>query len=81
VHGRHVIVRAGWLALQRRTAAAVLPVLAHLDGRRAIVTIHPPLPAAGPGPMHDPTTWHRTLERLLVDYAGRFPDQCWSLAL
>ena len=81
VHGRKVVVRAGWLALHRRTGAPVLPVLAHLEGRRSIVTIHPPLPTPGPDLMNDPTAFREGLERLLVDYAGRFPDQCWSLAL
>jgi len=81
VHGREVVVRSGWLTLLRRTGAAVLPVLAHLDGRRAIVTIHPPLPEPGPDGILDLTAYREALERLLVDYAGRFPDQCWSLAL
>ena len=77
IRGKDLVVRSGWLALQRRTGAAVLPVLAHLDGRRVIVMIHPPLPRPG----LDPTACRETLERLLSDYAERFPEQCWSLAL
>lgn len=75
IHGRDVVVKSGWLALHRRTGATVLPVLAHLDGRGVSVTIHPPLP------MNDLDECRDGLERLLVDYAGRFPEQCWSLAV
>jgi len=81
VHGRDVIVRSGWLALRRKTGAAVLPVLAHLEGRTGIVTIHPPLPKPEPDPVSDGAACRDALERLLVDYARRFPEQCWSLAL
>jgi lauroyl/myristoyl acyltransferase len=75
IHGRDVVVKSGWLALHRTTGAAVLPVLAHLHSRGVDVTIHPPLP------MSDPDARRDALERLLVDYAGRFPEQCWSLAV
>ena len=75
IHGRDVVVKSGWLALHRTTGATVLPVLAHLHGRSVAVTIHPPLP------MSDPEACRATLEHLLVEYAGRFPEQCWSLAV
>ncbi len=75
VHGRDVVVKSGWLALQRTTGATVLPVLAHQGERGVTVTIHPPLP------MSDPDAYRVILERLLTDYAGRFPEQCWSLAV
>ena len=43
IHGRDLVVKSGWLALHRTTGAAVLPVLAHQEGRGVAVTIHPPL--------------------------------------
>jgi hypothetical protein len=74
--GKELVVRSGWLALQRATGARVLPVLAHLDGRRVVVTIHPPLP----GPWSDAAACRAALERLLAGHAARVPAQCWSLA-
>jgi lauroyl/myristoyl acyltransferase len=80
IHGRDVVVKPGWLALRRETGATVLPVLAHLDGRTGVVTIHPPLPPPGPDLASDSAACRESLERLLVGYARHFPEQCWSVA-
>ena len=76
--GGSVVIRSGWLTLRRHTGAATLPVLSHADGRRWVITIHPPLPAWD----RDSDGCRAVLTRLLEDYARRFPEQCrtvvWS---
>lgn len=76
--GGSVVIRSGWLTLRRHTGAATLPVLSRADGRRWIITIHPPLPAWD----RDSDGCRAVLTRLLEDYARRFPEQCrtvvWS---
>lgn len=79
VHGTAVVVQKGWLALRRATGAAVLPVLAHLEGDIVVVSVHPPLPKLELDPAADADACRGVLERLLREYARRFPDQCWSL--
>ena len=90
-HGREVFrlqlsvgelpIRAGWLTLHRLTGAPVLPVLRHLEGRRQIVTIHPPLPPMTPDSRDGLEDCRDRLTRLVDDYVRRFPEQCTHFAL
>lgn len=79
VPGGPVIIGAGWLALRRATGAPVLPVLSHMEGRRQVVTIHPPLPALDPDPIVDVEACRQALGRLLNEHVRRVPEQCYSL--
>jgi len=74
-------IRRGWLTLHQLTGAPVLPVFHHLDGRRHVMTIHPPLPATEPDSPRRFEVWRDTLARLVEDYVNRFPEQCPHLAL
>jgi len=78
--GGPAFIRSGWLTLRRQTGAPVLPVFTHLEGRAQIVRVHPPLPSGEPDPARDLEACRDVLERLLVDYLRRFPEQCYSLA-
>jgi lauroyl/myristoyl acyltransferase len=78
--GGPLLIRSGWLALRRHTGATVLPVLTHLEGRRQVITVHPPLPPRDPDPQRDLEACRAVLSRLLLEYLRRFPEQCWSLA-
>jgi len=78
--GGPVLIGAGWISLCRSTGAPVLPVLAHMEGRVQVVTIHPPLPALGSEAGPDLEPCRRALARLLADHVERFPEQCYSLA-
>lgn len=78
--GGPLVVRSGWIALRQHTNATVLPVLAHLEGRRQVVTIHSPLPGPDPDPASDLVACREILARLLTDYVQRFPKQCYMLA-
>jgi len=79
--GGPMVIRAGWLTLHRLTGAPVLPVLTHLRGRRQILTIHPPLPTRESDPARRLEVWRDIITSLVVDYVGRFPEQCPMLAL
>lgn len=72
-------IRSGWLALRRHTGAVVLPVLSHLEGRRQVVTVHPPLPAVDPDSARDLHACRAALGQLVQEYVRRFPEQCPSL--
>src|SRR5262245_16824863 len=74
-------IRAGWLTLHRLTGAPVLPVLRHLEGRRQVVTIHPPLPQVTPDSRDGLEEWRERLTRLVDDYVHRFPEQCTHFSL
>lgn len=78
--GGPAIIRSGWLALRRHAGAPTLPILSHLEGRRQIVTIHPPLPEPQTDPVGDALACRDVLSPLLWDYVRRFPEQCRSLA-
>jgi lauroyl/myristoyl acyltransferase len=74
-------IRAGWVTLHQLTGAPVLPVFRRLEGRRQVVTIHPPLPrlaADSPSSLED---CRKRLTDLVEDYVRRFPEQCPHLAL
>ena len=51
--GGALIIRAGWLALRRLTRAPTLPVLAHRDGKRHVIVVHPALPPPDADPARD----------------------------
>jgi lauroyl/myristoyl acyltransferase len=78
--GRPALIRNGWLALRHATGAAVVPVLSHLEGRTAIVVVHPALPPAVGDPARDLEACRRALEPIVRNYVRRFPEQCFSLA-
>lgn len=78
--GGSASIGAGWLALRRMTRAPVLPVLSHLEGRRQIVTVHPPLPPADPDADIDRAICRAALAPLLDAHVRRVPEQCYSLA-
>jgi lauroyl/myristoyl acyltransferase len=70
---------AGWLALRRDCGVPVLPVLSHREGRRQVIDIHLPLPAALSDPARDAEACQERLRGLLHEYANRFPEQCSGL--
>jgi len=74
-------IAAGWLTLHRLTGAPVIPVLDHLDGRRHVIAIHPPLPAVDLDRPEGLGVWRERLTALVEDYIERFPAQCAHLAL
>jgi lauroyl/myristoyl acyltransferase len=73
-------IRSGWLTLRRTSAAPVLPVLSHMEGRSHVVTIHPALPPPIADPVLDLDSCRRPIGELLSDYVHRFPEQCYHLA-
>ena len=74
-------VRRGWLTLHKLTGAPVIPVFRHLEGRRQVVTIHPPLPRLPSDSTRTLEVWQESLTRLVDDYVRRFPEQCPHIAL
>ncbi len=78
--GGPVIIRDGWLALRRLTGATTLPLLAHEEGRRRVITIHPPLPPVPPDSREDADACRPILTDVLRSYLRRFPDQ-WRVPL
>ena len=81
VPGGEVVIRAGWWILRRQTGATTLPVLAHRQGPKVVVTVHAALPAPTPDPLQDLAACRDALSGLLQEYVRRFPEQCVSLAL
>jgi lauroyl/myristoyl acyltransferase len=73
--GGPVIVREGWLTLRRLTGAVTLPVLAHREGQRRVITIHPPLSSVSHDGA-DTATCCAELTDLLGSYLRQFPEQC-----
>jgi hypothetical protein len=69
-------VGSGWLTLHRLTGAPVLPVVSHLEGRRHVITVSPPLPAVGSDQASGLEACRDSLTRLVEEYARRFPEQC-----
>ncbi len=74
--GAPIVIRSGWLVLRRYTRAATLPLLAHEEGRRRIITVHPALPPPAPDPGRDVEACRVVLAALLAAYLRRFPEQC-----
>jgi len=79
--GGPMMIRPGWVTLHRLTGAPVLPVFTHLRGRTQIITIHPPLPTDESDPARRLESWQDIITSLVVDYVGRFPEQCPAQAL
>jgi hypothetical protein len=79
--GRPMFIRPGWWTLHRLTGAPVLPATTRLQGRRQIVTIHPPLPMEEPDPGRRLAVWRGIIAVLVADYVRRFPEQCPTLAV
>jgi hypothetical protein len=80
VLGAQTPITAGWLALRRRTHAPAFPVLAHVEGPRLVVTIHPPLPPPQPDAAADAAACRAALTPILDDFVRRHPEQCLLLA-
>jgi lauroyl/myristoyl acyltransferase len=78
--GGPLVVRRGWLALRSLTRVPTFPVLAHRDGRRHIIRIHPALPPPAPDLARDAAQCRTVLAPLLESYVRRFPAQCRYLA-
>jgi len=74
--GGPVIIREGWLTLRRLTGAPTVPVLAHREGSRRVITIHPALPPVASDPRADADVCCTVLADLLGSYLRRFPEQC-----
>jgi hypothetical protein len=79
--GEPMIIRPAWWTLHRLTGVPVLPATTHLEGRKQVVTIHPPLPMQEPDPARRLEAWRGTLTSLVADYVRRFPEQCPALAV
>ena len=79
--GAPLVLRTGWMILRRSTGATTFPLLSRREGRRIVVTIHPPLPDPAPDLSDDRAACRARLTPLLEDYVRRFPAQCFSLAL
>ena len=77
--GGPAAIGTGWLLLRHGTAAPVLPVLSHLDGRTQVVTVLPPLPPRLADPARDREACRRAIADGMGDYVRRFPEQCYSL--
>ena len=70
--GGPLIVRNGWLALRRLTRAPTFPMLAHRDGKRTIVIIHPALPTPAPDLAQDAAQCRTVLPRWSRATCGAF---------
>jgi lauroyl/myristoyl acyltransferase len=79
--GGPLVVRGGWLALRRLTGVATLPVLAHRDGRRHVIVVHPALPPPAADPVRDAAMCRAALAPLVERFVREFPEQCRYLAL
>jgi hypothetical protein len=74
--GGPVILREGWLTLRRFTGAPTLPVLAHREGARRVITIYPALPPVASDARADADACCAALTEILEAYLHQFPDQC-----
>ncbi|MEQ1729180.1 MAG: hypothetical protein ABL982_12455 [Vicinamibacterales bacterium] len=74
------VIRAGWFTMRRQLRLRTLPVLAHEEGARRIVTIYPPLPAPTGDEVADKVACRAVLTAILGQYVRRYPSQCRYLA-
>jgi hypothetical protein len=74
--GAPLTVRAGWFSLRRQTRVPTFPVLAHSEGRRRVVVIHPALPPVADDEAADREACRAALTPVVADYVRRFPEQC-----
>jgi lauroyl/myristoyl acyltransferase len=79
--GGGIVVRSGWLALRRDVSVTTLPVLAHTEGSQLRVRIHPPLPEPTADLSADIANCRDHLTPIIEEFVGRFPEQCFMLAL
>jgi hypothetical protein len=80
IPGRALIVRKGWLALRRHVRVPTLPVLSHMEHRRRVIVVGPPLPPVQDDAAADAGACRDVLAQLVTDYVRRFPSQCRYLA-
>lgn len=80
VPGGAIAIMAGWWTLRRLTDAETIPLLAHREGRRLVLVIHPPLPPPVSDPIEDARMCQQALSSLLEQYVRMFPAQCHSVA-
>lgn len=76
VTGGEIVLRQGWMLLRRQTGVPVLPLLNHMEGRRRVIVVHPPLPPLEPDPARDLEACRAVLEPLLAEYVREHPEQC-----
>lgn len=76
VPGRPIVIRRGWFALRRASRVPVIPALAHWDGPRRVIEIHPPLPDFAEDEARDREQCRARLLAIAADYVRRFPAQC-----
>ncbi|HUR35285.1 MAG TPA: hypothetical protein VM032_15885 [Vicinamibacterales bacterium] len=74
------IIRSGWFELRRQSGVPTLPVLAHEDGARRVVTVYPPLPPVRDDVAEDAAACRAALTPVVSDYVRRYPTQCRYLA-
>lgn len=74
------VVRTGWFTLRRQLRLRTIPVLAHEEGTRRVVTIHPPLPLLADDEEADKAACRAVLTTVIGDYVRRYPSQCRYLA-
>lgn len=73
-------VRSGWYEYRRMLRVPVVPVLAHREGRRTVVTIHPPLPPLAADAEADRDACRLALSSIVARYIDEHPDNCRYLA-
>jgi len=76
VPGGSIIVRARWLALRHHARPTTLPILAHLEGHRRVITVYPPLPDPDPDRARDREVCRAIISAIVDSYVRRFPEQC-----
>ena len=74
------VIRTGWFGLRRQLRLRTLPVLAHEQGTRRVVTIYPPLPAPTGDEAADSLACRAVLTAVIGDYVRCYPSQCRYLA-
>lgn len=78
--GYSPVIKSGWFALRRQLTLRVLPVIAHEEGARRVVTIFPPLPAVQADEAADAAACRAALTAVVGAYVRAHPEQCRYLA-
>jgi lauroyl/myristoyl acyltransferase len=79
--GASLTVRSGWLTIRRRSNVSALPLLAHTQGGRLCVRIHPPFPEPVADLKADTAACHAHLAPIVEEFVRQWPEQCFMLAL